>query len=81
MINDVAVGGMMSPTAENAGGSGLVRLQCCRACCRLDDSRPDVNSSWRRRRFVTTADADALMSHTGKTAERSVGRTICRGDG
>ena len=47
---------------------------------------PDVNKSWRRRRFVTTADADALVSHTGKTVERSVGHTvrqpsICRGDG
>ena len=46
-------------------------------------SRPDVN---RRRRFVTTADADALVSHAAKTAERSAGRTvgqlsICRGDG
>ena len=35
---------------------------------------------------MTTADADALVSHAGKTAERSVGRTvgqpsICRGDG
>ena len=46
-------------------------------------SRTDVN---RRRRVVTTADADALVSHAGKTAERSAGRTvrqpsICRGDG
>ena len=46
-------------------------------------SRADVN---RRRRFVTTADADALVSLAGKTAERSAGRTvrqpsICRGDG
>ena len=53
---------------------------------RLDDSRPDVNRSWRRRRFVTTADADGLMSHMGKTVERSDGRTVrqpsmCRDDG
>ena len=49
-------------------------------------SRPDVNRSWRRRRFVTTADMDALVSHAEKTAERSAGRTvgqpsICLGDG
>ena len=49
-------------------------------------SRPDVNRSWRRRHFVTTADAYALESHAGKTAERSAGSTegqpsICRGDG
>ena len=47
-------------------------------------SRPDVNRSWRC--FVTTADADAHMSHKGKTAERSAGCTvgqpsICLGDG
>ena len=35
---------------------------------------------------MTTADVDALTSHTGKIAERSAGRTvrqlsICRGDG
>ena len=34
-----------------------------------------VNSSCRRRRFVTTTAADALKSHTGKTAARSAGRT------
>ena len=49
-------------------------------------SRPDANRSWRRRRFVTAADSDALVSHTGKTAERSAGHTvgqpsICCGDG
>ena len=48
--------------------------------------RGDGDVSWRRRCFVTTDDADALMSHTGKTVERSAGRTvcqpaICRGDG
>ena len=35
---------------------------------------------------MTSADADALVSHAGKTAERWAGRTvgqptICRGDG
>ena len=35
---------------------------------------------------MTTADADALVLHAGKTAERSAGRTvgqpsICRDDG
>ncbi|KAI0216791.1 Ornithine decarboxylase [Lamellibrachia satsuma] len=39
-------------------------------------SRPDVNRSRRRRRFATTADADALVSHAGDTAERSAGRTV-----
>ena len=68
MTTDVAVGGMISPPAE------YVRPQCCQSCCRLDDSTPDVNRSWRQQRFVTTA--DALMSHTGKTVERSAGRTV-----
>ena len=85
-ITDVAIGRVVSTPAEYAGGTGLVRPQCCRARRRLDDSRPDVNRSWRRRRFMTTADADALMSHAGKTAERSAGCTvgrpsICSGDG
>ena len=49
-------------------------------------SRPDVNRSWRQRCFVTTADADALVSHEEKTAERSTRCTVdqpsvCRGDG
>ena len=39
-------------------------------------SRSDVNRSRRRRRFATTADADALVSHAGDTAERSAGRTV-----
>ena len=74
------LGGHISPAAE------YVRPQWCRGCCRLDDSKPDVNRSWRRRCFMTTADADALVSHTGKTVEWSAGRTvcqpaICRGDG
>ena len=60
-IPDVAVGRMISPPAEYAVGTGLVRQKCCRDCYRLDDSRPDVNRSWRRRRFVTTTDADAMM--------------------
>ena len=41
-------------------------------------SRPDVNRSWKRRRFVTTADVEALVSHAGKTAEMSPGRTVGR---
>ncbi|KAI0229873.1 hypothetical protein LSAT2_019716 [Lamellibrachia satsuma] len=41
-------------------------------------SRPDVNRSWKRRRFVTTADVEALVSHAGKTAEMSAGRTVGR---
>ena len=32
-------------------------------------SKPDVNRSWRQPHFVTTADADALVLHPGKTAE------------
>ena len=41
-------------------------------------SRPDVNRSWKRRRFLTTADVEALVSHAGKTAEMSAGRTVGR---
>ena len=37
-ITGVAVGRFVSPPpVEYAGGTGLIRPQCCRARCRLDD--------------------------------------------
>ena len=81
---DVAVGHVVSPPVEHAGVS--FGRSVAEPVVRWTNSRPAVNRSWRRRRYVTTADAGPLVSHTGKTDEQSAGRTvgrpsIGRGDG
>ena len=70
---DVAVGHVVPPPVEHAGVS--FGRSVAEAIVRWTNSRPAVNRSWRRRRFVTTTDAGPLVSHTGKTVEQSAGRT------
>ena len=80
----MAVGHVVSPPVGHAGVS--FGRSVAEPVVRWTNSRPAVNKSWRRRHFVTTADAGPLVSHTGKTDEQSAGRTvgrpsIDRGDG
>ena len=72
----MADGRIVSPPVEYAGGTGLIRRCVAELGVGWTISRPDVNRSWRRRHFVATADADALGSHAGKTAERLAGSTV-----